>query len=223
MELKEKIQLLRKNKNMSQEKLSEKMNISRQAVQKWETGESLPDISNLIQISNIFNISLDRLLKDDDCGTIISNNNYSKDKIINFLILAKKKTYAGNAEEEKESTRPKSHDLIYEQGNYKYIDTYLGGERFIGEEAIFDNDNPVWAMNYKGIEINERFSANFLKQALSNVDISKPYRGPEIFKDGIYTYVCKIDGSFEDFSGEEIIYCQNEKVYTCTFCGGIIK
>ena len=71
MELNEKIQILRKNKNMSQEKLADKLNISRQAVQKWENGESLPDISNLIQLSNIFNITLDRLLKDDDCVNII--------------------------------------------------------------------------------------------------------------------------------------------------------
>lgn len=223
MELNEKIQILRKNKNMSQEKLADKLNISRQAVQKWENGESLPDISNLIQLSNIFNITLDRLLKDDDCVNIINNQNHSENQIINFLILAKKNTYAGNAKEEEKPTRPESHDLIYEQDNYKYFDTYLGGERFIGEEAVFIDNNPVWAMNYNGIEINEKFSGNFLKQALSNVDANKPYRGPEIFKDGNYTYVCKVNGTFNNFYGEEAMYCQNEKVYTCAFSGGIIK
>ena len=74
MELKDKIQQLRKNKNLSQERIAEKLNISRQAVAKWENGETTPDISNLVQISDLFNISLDRLLKDDNCINIFNNN-----------------------------------------------------------------------------------------------------------------------------------------------------
>ena len=62
MELKDKIQQLRKNKNLSQERIAEKLNISRQAVAKWENGETTPDISNLVQISDLFNISLDKSL-----------------------------------------------------------------------------------------------------------------------------------------------------------------
>lgn len=65
MELKDKLQELRKNKNLSQEKLAEKLDVSRQAVAKWENGETYPDIDNLISLSDIFNITLDRLLKED--------------------------------------------------------------------------------------------------------------------------------------------------------------
>lgn len=127
---------------------------------KWENGETYPDINNLIQLSNIFNISLDKLLKDDDCMNIIEKE-YNVSEIIQFLILAKKNSYAGNASEEKVSTRPKSHDLMYKYGRFKYIDTYLGGEQFVGEEAIFIDDEPIWAMNYNGIEFNDKFSSNF--------------------------------------------------------------
>ena len=74
MELKDKIQQLRKNKSLSQERLAEELNISRQAVAKWENGETTPDINNLVQISDLFNISLDRLLKDDNCINIFNNN-----------------------------------------------------------------------------------------------------------------------------------------------------
>lgn len=222
MELKDKIQELRKCKKLSQENLAEKLNISRQAVAKWENGETYPDINNLIGLSNIFNISIDRLLKDDDCMSIIEKE-YDMSEIIKFLIIAKKNTYAGNTKEEEISTRPNSHDLIYEDGRYKYIDTYLGGERFIGEEALFIDDEVVWAMNYNGIEFNEKFSSNFLKKALSTVNAENPYRGQNKFQDGDYTYICETNGNFEYFNGKEIIYFQNEKVFECNFSGGIIK
>ena len=224
MEIKDKIQQLRKHKNLSQERLSEELNISRQAVAKWENGETMPDINNLIQISNIFNISLDRLLKDDNCICNFNNNcDYETNEVIEFLINAKKNTYAGNNSIEQISTRPKSHDLKYEDGKYKYIDTYLGGERFIGEEAVFIDNEPIWAMNYNGIEINEFFSSSFLKQALLTVSPKLPYREQRKFQNGDYLYVCDVNGEFDYFSGKEIIYFQDEKVYECNFFGGIVK
>lgn len=54
---------LRKAHNMSQEELAVALNISRQAVSKWERGESSPDMENLIALSNLYSISLDALLK----------------------------------------------------------------------------------------------------------------------------------------------------------------
>ena len=222
MELKNKIYELRKLKKLSQEKLAEELNVSRQAIAKWENGETYPDINNLVQLSNIFNVSLDRLLKDDDCMNI-KEKKFNSNEMIQFLILAKKNTYAGDAPEEEKTSRPKSHDLIYEKGKFKYIDTYFGGERFIGEEAIFIEDEPMWAMNYNGIEMNEKFSSTFLKQALCTVNSKMPYRGQSKFQDGNYTYICEADGNFEYFFGKELIYFQDEKVYECRFSGGIIK
>lgn len=223
MELKNKIQELRKNKNLSQEKLAEMLKISRQAVAKWETGENTPDIGNLVELSYIFNVSLDRLLKDEECADKFNTIDYKENEIIDFLIRAKKATYAGNGTKEEISSRPNSQDLKYQEGQLKYIDTYLGGEKFIGEEVVFVNDIPIWGMNYYGIEINEKFSSNFLKQALLNVDKDMPYRGKSIFKDGDYTYTCNVEGNFEYFSGNETIYFQEEKVFVCCFTGGIIK
>lgn len=224
MELKDKLQELRKNKNLSQEKLAEKLDVSRQAVAKWENGETYPDIDNLISLSDIFNITLDRLLKEDNCMNIIKNSlNYNSSELINFLIKAKKNTYASNNSVEIVSSRPESHDFKFEDGNYKYIDTYLGGERFIGEESVFIDNKPTWAMNYNGIEINEKFSSAFLKHALLTVNEKMPYRGTEKYQDGDYTYICEVSGNFEYFKGKEYMYFQNEKVYECYFSGGIIK
>jgi len=64
MELKEKISALRKQKGMSQEQLAEQMFVSRQSISKWELGESMPDLSNIVRLSEIFGVSTDYLLKD---------------------------------------------------------------------------------------------------------------------------------------------------------------
>ena len=58
----DKLQSLRKNVGISQEKLAAVLNVSRQAVQKWETGVSMPDIDNLKALSNFFNVTVDHML-----------------------------------------------------------------------------------------------------------------------------------------------------------------
>ncbi len=61
----EKLKTLRKEKNISQEALAEKIHVSRQAITKWESGNGIPDIENLIAISSLFNESLDSLLSEE--------------------------------------------------------------------------------------------------------------------------------------------------------------
>lgn len=61
----EKIQYLRKSRKLSQEQLAEIMNVSRQAVSKWESGQSYPDIDKLVDISSYFGVSIDSLIKDN--------------------------------------------------------------------------------------------------------------------------------------------------------------
>ena len=63
MTFSEKIQRLRRENGLSQEQLAERLNVSRQAVSKWELG-TLPDVDNLIKISRFFDCSLDYLLGD---------------------------------------------------------------------------------------------------------------------------------------------------------------
>ena len=53
---------LRKLKNISQEELAEKLNVSRQTISKWETGESLPDIEKTNLLAELFNVSIDDLV-----------------------------------------------------------------------------------------------------------------------------------------------------------------
>lgn len=60
-----KLQMLRKDKRMSQEALAEQLGVSRQAVSKWETGEGYPETETIITISNLFGVSLDYLMKEN--------------------------------------------------------------------------------------------------------------------------------------------------------------
>ena len=139
-----------------------------------------------------------------------------------FLIEAKKATYAGKGPE-RAPWRPESHDLEYVRGDFRYIDTYLGGEKFAGEEALWIEDKPLWAMNYVGRVLGEGFDGDFLKEALLNVPRDLPYRGPENYRSGDYTYTCRVEGDFEWFTGYEEILKNNVKVYECRFHGGAIK
>lgn len=65
MILADKILNLRKSNGWSQEELAEKMNVSRQSISKWESANAIPDINRIIELSKIFGVTTDYLLKDD--------------------------------------------------------------------------------------------------------------------------------------------------------------
>ena len=65
MTLSEKIVSLRKAHGWSQEDFAEKLNVSRQAISRWENGTALPDAQNVLQISKLFGVTTDYLLNDD--------------------------------------------------------------------------------------------------------------------------------------------------------------
>jgi transcriptional regulator with XRE-family HTH domain len=81
------IKEIRENAGLSQEQFAEKLAISRQAVSKWERSVTLPDIENIMYISELFNVSLDTILKGDKKMTdkIISDNKSAK--LMNKLII----------------------------------------------------------------------------------------------------------------------------------------
>ena len=221
----EKLQILRKSKGMTQEDLASALNVSRQAVAKWESGQGYPDIGNLISISSMFNVTVDYLVKDADCQTrpVSSDMEVSEiDEMIGFRLEANRNTYAAFSNEVAAS-RPSAHDFKYEKGDYTYIDTYVGGESFAGEEAVFHKGIAKYAMNYCGRVLDETFSGDFLKEALRAAKADLPYRGPEHYSSGEYTYTCKVTGDVSWFQGYEEIFHAGNKVYECFFHGGLIR
>ncbi len=103
MTLGEKIISLRTAEKLSQGDLAEKLNVSRQSVSKWETGASIPELEKLIQMSEIFHISLDEFVKGEDIAStttdtethpVINQTNYTIQKnsmrtslIVGFILL----------------------------------------------------------------------------------------------------------------------------------------
>lgn len=73
MKLGEKLQQLRKKSGLSQEQLAARITVSRQAVSKWELDDAVPDTENIIQLSRIFGVSCDYLLREevDDPGAAL--------------------------------------------------------------------------------------------------------------------------------------------------------
>lgn len=143
------------------------------------------------------------------------------EQLIAFRLEANVNTYAAYMNETA-ATRLDSHDFSYSRGAYTYHDTYVGGEQFAGEEAVWHEGVARYAMNYMGRVIGESFGGDFLKEALRSANRQMPYRGPAEYRSGEYVYKCQVAGDFQWFQGYEEIYCRNEKVYECYFHGGLL-
>ena len=224
MRFEEKLQHLRRQSGHSQERLAEKLGIARQTVSKWETGQAVPELHALIALSDLYGVAIDRLVREEeDCVPAFSGESIpAGDVLPAFLLRAKRGTYAGKGREATPS-RTASHDFAYAEGEYAYYDTYLGGERFAGEEAVWRLGTPIWGMNYAGRVTGENFSGDFLKEALRQVPRERPFRGPAILSKGDYHYHCRSEGSFDWFQGCEEIFYLDRRIYECFFHGGAIR
>jgi transcriptional regulator with XRE-family HTH domain len=97
MKFYEKLQKLRKEKGMSQENLAELLNVSRQAISKWESGQSYPEMEKLIALSDLFGVTLDSLVKDNNIQND-SDNTFSEPFWVNrgtYYEYKSKKTLFG--------------------------------------------------------------------------------------------------------------------------------
>lgn len=126
-----------------------------------------------------------------------------------FLIRAKKAAYASNGCRI-DPTRPNPKDAVYEEENYRYHDSYLGSDPFIGEKTVYQNGKPVWGLNYIGRLLGTQVGYDFLKEALLQVSIEMPYRGPAEYQNGEYTYRCHVQGDFDWFFGYEEIFLKEQ-------------
>ena len=87
MKFNEKIIMLRKNKNLSQEDLGNELGVARQTISKWELGETTPEMDKLIKMSEIFEITLDDWIKDTEPNIDKNNaNNTNTQKLAGLVI-----------------------------------------------------------------------------------------------------------------------------------------
>lgn len=158
------------------------------------------------------------------------STNLNSNQLAKFLVEAKIVTYAsGNDDFTVEPALLNSHQLEFTQGNLLYRDIYYGGLHFIGLETVFQDQQPVWGMNYYGGVLPGSNDSQIsgmpavLKAALREVPIEAPYRGPAYFHLEEYTYENEIQGEFSAFHGQETIRFNNQPIYQLFYSGGQIK
>ena len=144
-----------------------------------------------------------------------------------FLILAKKNTYAGSNELSEFNFQGDGKEFLYSIDRYKYRDCYYGYNPFIGEEIVWKNNKIYWAMNYYGTILDPNITPksvyNFLKLALLAIPEEYPFRGPECVEAEILNYTNKFIGDINYFSGTEKIYQGARKIFELKYHGGLIK
>ena len=92
MILADKIIRLRKKNGWSQEELADKMNVSRQAVSKWESAQTIPDLEKILQLGTLFGVTTDYLLKDEIEEEEFSNDD-SSDTTVKKISIEEANTY----------------------------------------------------------------------------------------------------------------------------------
>lgn len=134
MGLKENIADYRKKMGLTQEQLAEKCNVSRQAVTKWESGESEPSIAKVRILSTVFNISIDELI----AGTKnnVSHNNSEKLQIDYSMLSA----IANDLTKEYINIDNEFWELVLLENIYKVLKTkYIDSNEKVRDEYLLDN------------------------------------------------------------------------------------
>ena len=148
------------------------------------------------------------------------------DLLEQFIIKAKAATYVGGGKAVP-SSRTDSHDLVFAEGNLRYLDSYYGGTDFVGQECVWDGNTPVWAMNYYGrifdsSLIDASRAAKVIKAALSKLYAQGQFLGEFNFTVDNYTYEDRNNGTYKQFTGVEKIFTQGKQVYQLDYHGGMI-
>ncbi len=148
-----------------------------------------------------------------------------------FLVEAKRHTYAAQGDDASVvPLLPGSRQLEYGDPSFFYRDVYFGVAYFVGQETVYHQGKPCWAMSYAGgvdsaITAMDEVRAIYasLREALRQVSREHIFRGPPTFRDGGYTYENAFDGDFETFRGAEFIRQKGRVVYTLNYSGGVLR
>ena len=143
-----------------------------------------------------------------------------------FILEAKAATYVGDGTPVK-SCRTQSHDLVFERGAFRYLDSYFGGSDFIGEEVVCQGETPVWGMNYYGTilkpDIIQAAEAGaMIKASLSRMYAEGRFLGGWEYQLGDLVYHDTSEGAMAKFTGYEWIEKSGVKVYELVYHGGLI-
>ncbi|WP_429929966.1 DUF5680 domain-containing protein [Agrobacterium vitis] len=149
------------------------------------------------------------------------------DQLNEIIVRAKASTYVG-AGTPVNSSRDGSHDLLWSDGDWRYLDSYFGGTDFIGQETVWHGSAPVWAMNYYGYIlrpelIDAQRAGATIKAALSSMYQQGRFLGGYEWTGEYGTYIDRSDGNAAHFRGREVIIVDGSEAYALDYCGGLIK
>ena len=144
-----------------------------------------------------------------------------------FIVKAKAATYVGSGQKSP-SHRPGSHDLEFHDAPFDYLDSYFGESDFIGQEVVYFEGQPVWAMNYYGYILKPDLitaadAGQVIKASLSKLYEEGRFLGGFAFQSGDYTYIDTNEGDFTHFIGKEFVTCGEITVYELVYHGGLVK
>ncbi|MCL5439013.1 MAG: DUF5680 domain-containing protein [Patescibacteria group bacterium] len=143
-------------------------------------------------------------------------------RLVGFLIRSKKEGYAlgsKNIIREKDG----SYSTRFKEGDFDFHDNWFGGEPFGGREVVKFKEKPYWMMVYYGADLTgKELVIPTLIKALSNMPIDFPARGPQVFEEGQFRYENEWEGGIEQFSGEEQILSNGERMYSAKYMGGLV-
>lgn len=147
--------------------------------------------------------------------------------LYDFIVKAKANSYVARAPK-CESSRAGSHDIRFEEGPFSYLDSYFGGTDFLGQEVVYFEGKPVWAMNYYGRIIrpatyNAEMAGNAVMASLANLYQTGHFLGDSVNETPWGTYHDTNLGDVEHFKGYEWIVFDGKKVYELHYHGGLIK
>jgi hypothetical protein len=141
-----------------------------------------------------------------------------------FLVKAKVRGYASEGERGETLLEDGGKELSYREGPYEHRDRYYGFNPFVGEEVVWADGKPIWAMNYFGAVTDASVLPidvyRFLQQAMRRVDVARPFRGPDAFGDGELSYRDESKGDLDQFAGTERIFRAGREIYRLTYHGG---
>ncbi|MDK1385062.1 DUF5680 domain-containing protein [Sinorhizobium sp. 8-89] len=152
---------------------------------------------------------------------------FSIQELTDFIVEAKSKTYVGNGAE-LPACRPGSRDIGHRRGAWSYLDSYFGGTDFAGQEAVWHEGNPRWAMNYFGRIVRPDLIDAERAGAVIKAALQAMYREKRHFLGGMeyqHAYGCYVDssrGATDHFSGREVIFVDGEEAYELEYRGGLI-
>ena len=152
---------------------------------------------------------------------------FTLEELTGFIVRAKAATYICGGGKSL-PCRPGSHDLEFHRGAFSYLDSYFGGTDFLGQEVVYYEARPVWAMNYYGrildpARITAAQAGQTIRESLSRMYQEGRFLGGFEHETENGTYVDSSEGDVTSFAGTEYIARQGVRAYELVYHGGLIE